>query len=264
MEYTKALIRANQPKEGNIRDFNISSESIDRHRSIVKADGWSTDNFMANPVVQYAHSANRIPNPDLVVGKATKLWMEDGTMASRAQFDVDGEGDTNNILAKKVLYKVDQGYLRATSVGFDPIEHGPGEKSKDEDPNLWYHRKQDLLEWSVVPVPSNPSALMRSLDEWHSFIDKENLKGDDLEQFLKYGFQGAPLLCGLEIDEREIKTNGPIHFVFDGDKMAELWEKANKKDTEKNTKDVSGPSALFNDYKKLRNEFDFEVARAAR
>lgn len=213
MEFTKALIRAEQPEDGNLRDFDISNEAIDRHHSIIKADGWSTDNFLANPVVQYAHSANRFPDPDLVIGEAVKVWKEGTTMASRARFDVDGDGDVNNALAKKVLYKIDQGFLRATSVGFSPIEHGPGNKEKGEDPNLWYHRQQDLLEWSVVAVPSNPSALKRNLDEWRSFIDKENLKGDDLDQFLKHGFQGAPQLMGLEVPEYVAKYVGNKLFI---------------------------------------------------
>lgn len=216
MEYTKALIRANQPDSPNERDFNISDEGLDRHRSRIYADGWTTKNFMANPVIQYVHSANRVPNPDLVIGKGIKLWKEEKVMASRAKFDVDGEAETTNALAIKVLYKVDNGFLRATSVGFDPIEHSRGIKADGENPEEWYHRKQDLLEWSVVPVPSNPRALMRNLEEWRNFIDTEGLKGDDLNQFLRHGFQGAPLLHHLDgVDESNYRVTGPVNFYFD-------------------------------------------------
>ena len=217
MEYTSAMIRAKQPDSPNERDFDISNEGLDRHESRILAKGWDLKEWRSNPVIMYLHSANRVPNPDLVVGEGKKVWFEDNTMASRARFDVDGEGSAENVRAQKVLYKVDNGFLRATSVGFIPVEHGWGEKDKGEDPEVWYHRKQKLTEWSVVPVPSNPGALMRNLDEWRTFIDKEGLKGDDLNQFLKHGFQGAPLLHyldGVSVD-KDLKTKPEVHFHFD-------------------------------------------------
>jgi len=222
MEYTSALIRAEQPESKTERDFNISDQGLDRHGSRIYAKGWELAEWKANPVIMYLHSANRMPNPDLVVGEGVKVWFEGDTMASRARFDVEGEGEAANALAQKVLYKLDNKFLRATSVGFIPIEHGWGEKSANEDPDTWYHRKQKLTEWSVVPVPSNPGALMRNLDEWRTFIDKENLKGDDLNQFLKHGFQGAPLLHyldGVSVD-KGLSVPSEVHFHFDTPKIA--------------------------------------------
>lgn len=230
MEFTKALIRASQPESPNERDFNISDTGLDRHRSHIYSDGWRTANFLANPSIQYVHSANKVPNPDLVIGQGVKLWQEGDVMASRAKFDVDGEGDTVNVLAKKVLYKVDNGFLRATSVGFDPLKHGRGIEKNGEDPDRWYHREQDLLEWSVVPVPSNPRALMRNLEEWTDFIDNEGLKGDDLDHFLRSGIQDAPLLYYVDgLREQDIRVPAPVHFHFD---MPTIQEAVKKQKTE--------------------------------
>lgn len=245
MEFTSALVRGNQPDSPNERDFNVSDQGLDRHRSIIYADGWITKDFMKNPSIQYVHYANRLPDPDLVIGQATKLWFEDTVMASRARFDVNGEAEAKNALAIKVLYKVDNKFLRATSVGFDPIEHGRGLKENKEDPEKWYYRKQHLLEWSVVPVPSNPRALIRNLEEWRDFIDKEGLNGDDLDQYLKNGFQGAPLLYHLDgVTEENYRVIPPVHFHFDMHKILK----------EHNTDEVIEP-ALADTNKNIDNDW---------
>lgn len=161
---TVAYLREGQPKKGNTREFIISDEALDRHGTVIKMDGWKLDNFKRNPIVMYAHAANRQPDPDLVIGRGD-VSNDNGKLVGRIQFDTEGEGELENRLAKKVLHKIDNGFLNATSVGFNPLRWGYGEKEKGEDPDTFYFREQELLEFSVVPVPSNPNALAKEFEK---------------------------------------------------------------------------------------------------
>jgi hypothetical protein len=171
--------------------FQISNQAIDRHESTINVNGWQLDNYRLNPVVMYLHSANYTPDPDLVLG-TSKVWIEDKELLGAPVWDVDGPGDLRNVLAAKVKYKLENGILRATSVGFIPIEHGPG------DDGVYRYEVQDLHEWSIVPVPSNPYTLMKSLESWHRFYVTEGLQGDDLSTFISGLMVGAPKLLGLD------------------------------------------------------------------
>ncbi|MDM1514710.1 hypothetical protein, partial [Myroides odoratimimus] len=56
------------------------------------------------------------------------------------------------------------GILRMASIGADIHEARWGDFDKGEDPDVLRFTKMDLLEWSIVPVGSNPEALKRSAD----------------------------------------------------------------------------------------------------
>ena len=225
MEFTTASI-VKGVKEGSIRTFKISDQSVDRDNDIIVQKNMNLTEFRKNPVIMYVHSANRFPDPDLVVGKSPKVWYENEKteLYSKADFDVNGEGELSNVLAKKVLYKLDDGQLSMSSIGFgvDHKEAGYGKKEAGELENIWYWRKTELHEWSVVPVPSNRNASVQraferavkyNVDDWRQFIDKEGFKGDDLESFLKHGVDGGPDLLYLETEY--YKAPSAITFHFD-------------------------------------------------
>ena len=132
--------------------FIISDESRDRHESIVKMDGWMLDNYRKNPIVLYQHDAYS-NNPDTIVGKSD-VSMVEGRLV--ADLELEPEGD--NPIADKLAKKIEFGTMNTASVGFNPIEYSEGKKDAGEDTNTVYFRKQDLLEWSLVHIPSNPNA----------------------------------------------------------------------------------------------------------
>ena len=71
-----------------------------------------------------------------------------------------------NEKADKIFRKLIFGSLHAVSVGFKPTAKGHmGDEERGEDPNVYYYNGQELLEVSVVNIPSNPNALMRSIEE---------------------------------------------------------------------------------------------------
>ena len=63
-----------------------------------------------------------------------------------------------------ILYRlVNTGYLKAESVGFIPKKWEDGDGG-EKTPRRIY-TKQELLEISIVPIPSNPNALMNAVKE---------------------------------------------------------------------------------------------------
>jgi hypothetical protein len=150
--------------------FVISSDAKDRHRSIVNMKNWKLDNYTLNPIVGYQHNVygdNMCvpPSPDDVIGSSRVYFEEvEGRMLMKADLRFD-RAEVNPV-AEKIFQKVLDGTLRAASVGF--LEVGTGKKVQDKDENgkiigeTYHFDGQELLEWSVVNIPSNPEAARRS------------------------------------------------------------------------------------------------------
>jgi hypothetical protein len=165
---------------GNIREFDrakveqdrtiefiISSSARDRHNSVLNMKGWKLDNFNANPIVGYQHNVYggnmcTPDNPDDVLGPG-RAFLEDDKLIGAVTF----ETKDINPLAEKIFRKVLNGTLRATSVGF--MELGKGELKKTQNDQgqivdeVYYFSGQELLEFSIVNIPSNPEAVGRTI-----------------------------------------------------------------------------------------------------
>jgi HK97 family phage prohead protease len=152
---------------GEIRNINesnrsfehpISDETPDGHGSIMKVDGWDLKRFKANPIVLFAHDSLGLP-----IGRSIKIWKEDKRLMSRTQF---AGLDQTHDFAEKAYRLVKDGFLRAWSVGFVAKEKHPREDLTDRErsqlPDPYVYTKQELMEYSLVPVPSNPNALMNA------------------------------------------------------------------------------------------------------
>ena len=126
--------------------FIISTGSADREKDIINPTGWDTANYLKNPVVLFAHDYNSLP-----VARTTSLRQEGDTLIAEAEF----ADESLNPAAEQVYQMLRQGYLRGASVGFRPLTFQYNEDRGGVD-----FEKQELLEFSVVPVPANPGALM--------------------------------------------------------------------------------------------------------
>lgn len=123
---------------------SITSLVVDRDGEVIIPKGCKYDNFFNNPVVLFAHKYD-----EPTIGKCLGLEISDDEIVATTQF-----ADTNlgNELYK--LYK--EGFMNAWSVGFIPLE--TGDKIFENQKGTTY-TKWELLEYSAVPVPSNPQAL---------------------------------------------------------------------------------------------------------
>lgn len=151
-EKPEGAIRKSMPTtvesiEGTDRSlrFVISTAAVDRDNDTVAPTGWKLDNYKRNPVVLWAHDYSSLP-----VAKATGIGIEGGSLKADTQF-------ADYPFAETVFRLLKGGFLNATSVGFAPKTYKINEERMGLD-----FEEQELLEFSIVPVPANPEALIEA------------------------------------------------------------------------------------------------------
>lgn len=167
--------------------FTISTPAVDRVGDTIAVDGWQLDNYRKNPVVLWAHDYTDYP-----VAMSRQIWAEDGKLKSIAKF-VPADNPATGKTADGIYQLYKQGFMSATSVGFRPIKWAWTEDS-DRKFGIDFE-EQELLEYSLVPVPANAEALIEArsagidiepLKEWARGILRtdgiEDIRG--LENFL--------------------------------------------------------------------------------
>lgn len=168
----EAVVRAlsDKNKENREVEFVISDETPDSYGTVFKISGWDLKRYENNPVVFYAHRSYS-DNPDTLIGTSV-LRIENNQLIGVARF----ESAEINPLAEKVYQKIQAGTLRMASVGANPKKGHWGDEKLGEDRDLIYFDEQELLEWSIVPIGSNPEALKResqTIEEIRGIIKKE-------------------------------------------------------------------------------------------
>lgn len=129
--------------------YRVSSTQPARDGGIIPVGEWRTDNFRRYPVIlaghDYAGAMTRFP-----IGMADTLEFDDDGML--AEIALHGANDAS----AEAIRILDAGFPIATSVGFraDSIE-APTERSAP-----YTFRGVELLEISLVSVPSDPNALI--------------------------------------------------------------------------------------------------------
>lgn len=168
----EAVVRAlsDKNKENREAEFVISTEAPDTYGTVFKISGWDLKRYENNPVVFYAHKSYS-DNPDMVIGTST-VRIEDNQLIAVVRF----ESAEINPVAEKVFQKIQAGTLRMASIGANPKKGHWGNEKLGEDRDVIYFDEQELLEWSIVPIGSNPEALKResqTIEEIRGLIKKE-------------------------------------------------------------------------------------------
>lgn len=141
-------IKAINDEERSI-DFIISTGDVDRHGDRVNPDGWDFKNFRTNPVVLWGHDYDSLP-----LAKARDVRVEDGSLKATAVFTPAGMARFNDT----VYEMLKGGFLNAVSVGFLPKKWSFVDND-DRGFGIDF-QEQELLEFSVTPVPALPQALI--------------------------------------------------------------------------------------------------------
>ena len=198
--------QVDEPADRRIQ-FTISTESVDRDRDVIQVDGWDLRAFKRAGVVLWAHDYHGLP-----VARPVKVWAEEGKLKSVAEF----APPEMYPFADTVYQMLRGGFLKSASVGFRPKKWNYNEDRRGTD-----FVEQELLEFSVVPVPANPEAL---IDAKAAGIDVEPLRewarglllGEDDEQkqfeiqsvlFPKARWDSADV-CRAWLREHDFKTGG--------------------------------------------------------
>lgn len=153
-------------EESRTVEFVASDNSVDSYGTVIPVDKWDLTRYSGNGIVGYMHdvygdSWTKSADPDDVIGKG-EAWIEDDKLVVRITF----EPAELNEKADKIFRKLQFGSLHAVSVGFRATKKGHmGDEERGEDPKVYYYAGQELLEVSVVNIPSNANALKRSIQE---------------------------------------------------------------------------------------------------
>ena len=125
--------------------FVLSAETPDRVNDVVVQRGWHLENFLQNPVALLSHQQSDMP-----VGIWKNLRVQGDALLGDLQLAAKG----TSRMADLARGLIEQGILRAVSVGFKPL------KAEPIKPRGMKYLEAELLEVSLVSVPAHPRAVM--------------------------------------------------------------------------------------------------------
>lgn len=152
------------PEDRTLR-FRVSDESVDRHNTRLMADGWKFDTYLKNPVVLWRHEADGLP-----VGRMTGLHK----VTENGQRFVDGDvqfAPKDVYPFADLIYRMCKGgFLRGGSAGFTTLKQR-SITDIAEAKKLGFREgkpaadllENELMEFSIVPIPSNKNTLVATL-----------------------------------------------------------------------------------------------------
>jgi HK97 family phage prohead protease/HK97 family phage major capsid protein len=127
--------------------YVLSDATRDRYGDVIEPAGWQLDNFKANPIALFSHQSS------FPIGNWENVRVEGGKLI--ADYIPADPGTSERV--DEVNSLIRQNVLKATSVGFNPIESTPIDPAKPYDGTRF--TRQELLETSIVSVPANPATL---------------------------------------------------------------------------------------------------------
>jgi HK97 family phage prohead protease/HK97 family phage major capsid protein len=130
-------------------DFTMSDETVDRMGEVISLAGWDLGNFDKHAPALFNHKS------DFVIGEWHNVRVEGGALRGRLVLAKQGTSDRIN----EIRSLVEQGILKAVSVGFSPIDKRPIDDKADKYFGPFKYLKQELVECSLVSIPANPNAL---------------------------------------------------------------------------------------------------------
>jgi hypothetical protein len=138
--------------------FIVSDESVvNSYGFRVMTAGISLVQFKRNPIVLWYHKrpSRWESNKDdsLPIGRAVKLWKEDGKLCADIEFD------QNDDFAKTIESKVEGGYINMCSPGLEPITLSEDSKHLLQGQTRRTLVKSELIEISIADIGSNRNAL---------------------------------------------------------------------------------------------------------
>jgi HK97 family phage prohead protease len=159
IEYCMSDVQYESQKSGRIvkreamlnggMTFVASDNTVDSYGDIIEVSGWDTSVYESNPVVLFSHDASQI------VGKTSRVWRAGGKLM--ASIELARQGTSALVDTCRAL--VEQGILRAVSVGFSPTKPPEPIINKSGEMTGFRYNGQRLLEISLVAIPANPAAL---------------------------------------------------------------------------------------------------------
>jgi HK97 family phage prohead protease len=201
--------------------FTISTPAADRDNDTIAVEGWQLDAYRRNPVVLFGHDYGSLP-----IARAVDVGVERGVLVATAEFPPSGLYE----FADTCLGMLKAGFLSACSVGFRPLKLVRNEVRGGLD-----FIEQELLEFSVVPVPANPQALViarsagadRAVERWlHGGDADDVLDVSDLSGADRARLRHMPAVTSGLLGDLSARHDSLAH-LRDDDEVLELDEDIN-------------------------------------
>lgn len=139
-----------QDDRARVLQIVVSTARMDRQGDRIETGGLDFSNYLKNPVVLWAHDLQRPP-----VGKVLEVSRTADEVRAVVQF-----ADTP--FAREVYSLYAGGFLNAWSVGFLPQRW---RRLREEEGGGYHIQQAEVVEISAVPVPANPEALTKALEQ---------------------------------------------------------------------------------------------------
>ena len=209
--FTKAFAETIKENGVETKLFVASDEVEDRQGEVISVDGWQLDNFKINPVLLWGHDQYRP-----AIGLAEKIGFK--TINGLKKLIFQPKFHRKDEFSRLVADLVDDGWIKASSVGFQP---------KEQEENKY--TKQELLEISFVNVPANPNALSLAFAKGYSSkaikmvmpdADLEDIKEKAVIPYKKYPLspEGVDWDAGAEVKDAEPEDLKKICTWYDTEK----------------------------------------------
>ena len=152
----------------------ITTKAVDRDGEIVVPSGAILDHYRNNPVVLFGHDYKSLP-----IGKSLWIKADERGLISKTQY-------AKHKKAEDIYQYRKDGFPMAKSIGFIPLAHVDEADFDQLDLKALDLKKEDLsgasrvytkwlmLEYSDVPVPSNPEALQLAISK--NIITEDEIK----------------------------------------------------------------------------------------
>lgn len=144
------------PGTDRIITFRASTDGLDRHGTKIMPMGINLDKYNQNPICLFGHDGYggwSTPDPENIIGRSDALRKSETSL----EVDMDFLEAAVNPRADMIYRMIKAGALNAVSVGIIPREVRV--EVDDAGREIPVITKCDLLEISVVPIPSNPDAV---------------------------------------------------------------------------------------------------------
>lgn len=155
----KVISRAKLEKNGEVTEQDdgrkkfpvvMSTEEVNRNGRLVVSN-FIVEYYKENPVLLDSHRYDSIEH---IVGRVENLKTENGKLTGEMVFNDQAKGR----MAEELI---DNGFLKAVSIGYIPVEFT---EEETDDGIITIISKAELLELSMVSVPSNRKALLKKME----------------------------------------------------------------------------------------------------
>ena len=177
--------------------FVLSDNTVDRYGDVIEATGWDLRWFQRNNIALFGHDSN------FPIGTWEDVRVEGNKLMGKLKLAAEGTSARIDELRRLV----EQGILKAVSVGFKPVESEPIQRGGVR------YKKQELLETSLVSVPANPAALAVA----------KSLHVSPETMAMAFGEQAVTRRAAS--DRQDGVNAAPRNAITKGNKMASLSER---------------------------------------